>query len=100
MTTLCYLGDEPTAAGFRLTGMHVVVPETGHETEALATARMHASLVLLAASVAARIPRSALQDAQAALAPLTLIVPDLRDQLQTPDIASRLRGQLGIEGAR
>jgi len=35
-----------------------------------------------------------------ALAPLTLIVPDLRDDIAPPDLASRLRGQLGLEDPR
>jgi hypothetical protein len=38
--------------------------------------------------------------AELALAPLTLIVPDLRDEAVPPDLAARLRGQLGLEEPR
>ena len=100
MSALCYIGDEATAAGFRLSGAQVVIPEAGEEAAALATARESASLVLVSAFAAARIPPRDMDAATLALAPLTLIVPDLRDDIAPPDLASRLRGQLGLEDPR
>jgi vacuolar-type H+-ATPase subunit F/Vma7 len=93
-----YIGDEVSAAGYRLAGARVEVPEAGGESTALAAARAAAPLVLVSAAVAARIPERALRDALAALAPLTLIVPDLRGEAAIPDVAARLRHQLGLEG--
>jgi vacuolar-type H+-ATPase subunit F/Vma7 len=96
----CYIGDETSAAGFRLAGVRVIVPPAGGEAEALASARADASLVLISADVAARISPRDLVRAHAALAPLTLIVPDLRGEMEMPDLATRLRAQLGLEDAR
>lgn len=97
MSIPCYIGDEASAAGFRLAGARVIVPSAGDEAAALASARQSATLVLISADVATRIAARDLALAQAALAPLTLIVPDLRGQIAMPDLTTRLRGQLGLE---
>jgi len=97
MSAPIYLGDEVSAAGFRLAGARVAVPDEGAEAAALASARAEAPLVLVCAAVAARIPESDMAKALAALAPLTLIVPDLSGDVPLPDLAARLRRQLGME---
>jgi vacuolar-type H+-ATPase subunit F/Vma7 len=88
MTAPVYLGDEVSAAGYRLAGALVRTPRAGEETAALAWALSQAPLVLLSTAVAAGIGEAALRRALSALAPLVLIVPDL---------AARLRTQLGLE---
>lgn len=92
-----YLGDELAAAGFRLAGVEAIVPERGSEATALASARETAPLVLVSAAVAARIPESVMRNATAALAPLVLVVPDLTTMTPLPDLAARLKRQLGLE---
>ena len=67
---------------------------------ALAAARAESPLVLLSAAAAARIPAGALAQARAALAPLVLIVPDLHEEAPLPDLAARLRRELGLEASR
>jgi len=98
MTAPVYLGDEVSATGFRLAGVQVRVPERGTESAALAAARAEAPLVLVSATLAARIAEAELRAARAALAPLVLVVPDLDGATPVPDLASRLRKQLGLEG--
>ena len=98
MAAPVYLGDEVSAAGYRLAGARVEVPEPGGEAAALAAARVEAPLVLVSAAVAARIAERELQIALASLTPLTLIVPDLRGEAAVPDVVARLRHQLGLEG--
>ena len=100
MSAPCYIGDEASAAGYRLAGASVIVPSPGTEGRALASARANAPLVLISADVAARIPARELSSARAALAPLTLVVPDLRGKTQMSDLATRLRAQLGLEDTR
>ena len=97
MAVAIYLGDEVSAAGYRLAGALVRTPGAGAEASALAWARAQAPLVLLSAAVAAGIGEAALRGALAALTPLVLIVPDLHGQVPLPDLAARLRGQLGLE---
>jgi vacuolar-type H+-ATPase subunit F/Vma7 len=92
-----YLGDEVTAAGYRLAGLQVRVPAPGEASAAFDEARALAPLVLLSAAVAAHIDAAQLRAALAALQPLILIVPDARGEVPRPDLAARLRGQLGME---
>ncbi len=92
-----YLGDEVSAAGYRLAGARVRTPRAGEEAAALAWARSQAPLVLVSAAVAAGIAEAVLRGALSALAPLVLIVPDLQGEVPLPDLAARLRGQLGLE---
>lgn len=92
-----YLGDEIGAAGYRLAGIGTIMPAAGGESAALNAALAVAQLVLISSAVAARIPQPVLHAAQARLAPLTLVVPDVLTDAAMPDIAGRLRTQLGIE---
>jgi vacuolar-type H+-ATPase subunit F/Vma7 len=97
MAAPIFLGDEVSAAGYRLGGALVRTPAAGEEAAALAWAVSHSPLVLLSAAVAAGIGESVLRAALSALAPLVLIVPDLNEVVPLPDLAARLRGQLGLE---
>jgi len=92
-----YLGDEVTAAGYRLAGAHVRVPTPDEAGAAFDEARALAPLVLVSAAVAAHIDAGQLRAALTALQPLVLIVPDARGEVPRPDLAARLRGQLGME---
>jgi vacuolar-type H+-ATPase subunit F/Vma7 len=97
VTAAVYLGDEVSAAGYRLAGAQVRTPAAGEETAALGEARTLAPLVLLSATVAAAIAEVTLRNALSALAPLVLVVPDLTGEVALPDLAARLRVQLGLE---
>jgi vacuolar-type H+-ATPase subunit F/Vma7 len=100
MSAPCYIGDEATAAGFRLAGARVLTPDEGEEAAAFALARTDAPLVLVSAAIVPRLRGRVLEAALAALAPLTLIVPDLRGEAPLPDLAARLRRELGLDESR
>ena len=97
MTSPIYLGDEVGAAGYRLAGARVRTPGAGEEVAALQWACAQAPLVLVSAAVASRIDDAALRERLSALAPLVLVVPDAQGVVPLPDLAARLRGQLGLE---
>jgi hypothetical protein len=88
MSLPAYLGDEVSAVGYRLAGLNVFVPAPGQEAEALASARRTAPLVLVSAATAAALP---------ALAPVTVLVPDVHERVPLPDSTARLRRELGVE---
>jgi vacuolar-type H+-ATPase subunit F/Vma7 len=92
-----YLGDEVTAAGYRLAGVQVRVPAPHEASAALEEARGMASMVLVSAAVAVHVDAAQLRAALAALQPLVLIVPDAQGEVARPDLAARLRSQLGME---
>jgi vacuolar-type H+-ATPase subunit F/Vma7 len=93
-----YVGDEVSGAGYRLTGAQVLVPAPGRASEALEEARARSPLVLVSAAVAEQIPESRLAAVVVATSPLTVVVPDPVSGVPAPDLAKRLRGQLGMEG--
>jgi vacuolar-type H+-ATPase subunit F/Vma7 len=101
MVAPLYIGDEISAAGWRLAGVRVSVPEPGSETAALASALTlapgAAPLVLVSAAVAVRIDAAALATAAGALSPLVLVLPDPQGEVSLPGLAGRLRTQLGLE---
>jgi vacuolar-type H+-ATPase subunit F/Vma7 len=97
MAAPIYLGDEVSAAGYRLAGATVRIPAPGEETAALAWACAQAPLVLVSAAVAAGVAEAVLRRGLSALSPLVLIVPDLQGAAAVPDLAARLRLQLGFE---
>ena len=98
MTAIVFVGDATSAAGFRLAGVRAIVPPPGGERAALRTARGTAPLVLVSASVAVRVPPSELSAALAALTPIVAVVPDLAGGAAPPDLAARLKAQLGLAG--
>jgi hypothetical protein len=91
-----FIGAEADAAGYRMAGLEIRVPERGAEGAALEEARAHAPLVLVSAEVAARIPRPTCKR-RSALAPATVIVPEVL-AAGGFDVAARLRRELGLEG--
>ncbi len=91
-----FIGDEVTAAGFRLAGLRTTVPDPGEEAAALCRACEEAHLVLITAEVAAKVPQSELRRLQGARRPLLLIVPDARERVSAPDLGAGLRKQLGL----
>ena len=97
MTVSIYVGDEVSAAGYRLAGVRVRTPRPGEAATALAEACAQAPLVLLSSAVAAGIGERPLRAALSAPAPLVVVVPDLEGAVPVPDLAARLRAQLGLE---
>ena len=85
----------PRATGWP--GAIVRTPPAGEEAAALAWARAQAPLVLVSATVASAVAETTLRAALSAPAPLVLVVPDLHGEVPLPDLAARLRAQLGLE---
>lgn len=92
-----FLGDELSAAGYRLAGAVVRTPGAGEEASFFEWARREAPIVLVTAAIAARLPSGLLARAYAAGQPPVLVVPDVRRRTAPPDLARRVRRQLGME---
>jgi len=97
MGAAVFIGDELTAAGFRLTGITTVVPEPDAAGEVLRAARKQAALVIMTADLARRVPANELEAAQIAEVPMVAVIPDVLFRTAVPDLARRLRRALGIE---
>jgi len=91
-----YIGDAVSAAGYRLAGLRVHVPDTAELLMQIEQAAADASLVLLGADLAAQLPVAALDRLLSAVTPAVVVVPDVRGQAVLPDLVNRLRQQLGV----
>ena len=92
-----YLGDELSAAGFRLAGVSARVPPQGEDTGWLHDAMQEAELVLLGDSFAAALPQGALEAALSSRLPLVMVVPGFDGAPASTDPAARVRRLLGVE---
>src|SRR3974377_2069046 len=92
-----FIGDELSAAGYRLTGIETLVPGAEAAAETLRAACKDAALVSMTAELARRAPAREIEAALTAEARAFAIVPDVRMGAPLPDLAKRLRRTLGIE---
>jgi vacuolar-type H+-ATPase subunit F/Vma7 len=91
-----FIGDEVSAVGYRLAGLRVQVPAENEAIAVVEAACSEASLVLLGTDVASRIPQQQLDELLSRVEPAVIVVPDIRGQVPLPDMALRLRKQLGV----
>ena len=97
MRSAIFIGDELTAAGFRLAGVEIVVPEPNDAPAIFEDACRRAALVVMTAEMARHIPAPTLEAAQLAETPLLAIIPDVLQRVTPPDLTKKLRSVLGIE---
>jgi vacuolar-type H+-ATPase subunit F/Vma7 len=96
MNVPVYIGDEVSAAGYRLAGLQVRVPAADEVAAVIETVCSQASLVLLGSDFASRMPRQQLDELLSRVEPAVVVVPDIRARTPLPDLAHRLRTQLGV----
>jgi vacuolar-type H+-ATPase subunit F/Vma7 len=96
MSSPVYIGDEVEAAGYRLAGLEVRVPGRDEILPQIHSACEQAPLVLIGAATARYIPTAELDRLLALVTPPVVIVPDVRHRAGLPDLATRLRAQLGV----
>jgi len=96
MSLPVYIGDEVSAAGFRLAGLQVITPLPGDILSSIRRACEQAPLVLISAETAQQIDATALDELLAGMTPPVAIVPDVHGTAPMPDLATRLRKQLGV----
>lgn len=97
MSTPVYIGDEVSAAGFRLAGLRVRIPEQGDYRGALQWAMQQTTLVLLSSAVARDMPPLELDRFLANLDPAIVIVPDVLGGNEMLELSTRIRTQLGVQ---
>lgn len=98
MARIVYIGDEATAAGFRLAGLDTRIAGPGDAAETLRRALGEPNdCVLFDAGLSEFVPSPELDAALAAEAPLFAVVPDIRGRGAPPPLAHTVRNALGIE---
>jgi vacuolar-type H+-ATPase subunit F/Vma7 len=98
MARIVYIGDEVTAAGFRLAGLDTRIAGPGEAAETLRQAVADdAECILLSGELAQYLPPAYLDEALVATGPLLTLVPDIRGEGAPADIARQVRNALGID---
>ena len=98
MARVYYIGDEATAAGYRLAGAEVRVPTTENATETLRQAfSERPDCVLFDGTLVDYVPAAELEHALIALSPLFAVIPDVRGKGAPPNLARTVRNALGID---
>lgn len=98
MAQVVYIGDEATAAGYRLAGAQAWVTQPADASDVLRRAIADgAELVLLSARAAAGLPPGELEAALEREKPQVSVAPDVYGRGAPPDLAHLVRGALGIE---
>ena len=96
MSVPVYIGDEVSAAGFRLAGLQVLTPLPDDVLPAIQKACEKAPLVLLSAATAQHLESSELDELLAGISPPVTIVPDVHGSAPMQDLSLRLKKQLGV----
>ena len=91
-----FIGDEVSAAGYRLAGLRVRVASADSLVDELHTCCEQAPLVLISSELAATLPEAQRDRLLARLSPPVLVVPDVRGRDTGLDLSTRLRRQLGV----
>lgn len=97
MAVAAFIGDEVTAAAWRLIGVRAVAVERGNVAEAFEAAIGDADLLLVTAACAAELDGERLDAAVRSAKPLILIVPDAANRIAPPDLDREVDRVLGIE---
>ena len=98
MARVVYIGDEATAAGFRLAGVDTRVASAGDAAAMLRQAfTEHPDCVLLDGTLVDFVPAVELEHALVALSPLFAVIPDVRGRGAPANLAHTVRNALGID---
>jgi len=93
-----YIGDEVTAAGFRLAGIDARTVEPGATADEMRRAVADgAELILLSGQLAGFVPPPELEAALVAPQPPVVVVDDVCGRSVLPDLTREVRATLGIE---
>ncbi len=97
MTGIVFIGDEVTAAGFRLTGIATHAPEPERLAPLVAAQQDACDLLLITTETLSALPAKMRSDMGAWARPLVVFLPDVRNRVPAIDLESKVRRELGIE---
>ena len=98
MASIVYVGDEVTAAGYRLAGLETRVPGPAEIEETISQIlSSDVDLVLLSAQLTVSLSRVELRQLLSSSKPLVSVVADVYERHPPPAIGPEVRTALGIE---
>jgi len=97
MSRVAFIGDEISAAGYRLAGAAVFCPASSEVLKTFNEASAQADVVMITAEAARLIPEAQLSDALVATKPLVMIIEDVRARVSPPDLEKQMHAILGLD---
>ena len=96
MATCVLIGDELSAAGYRLAGVSCLTPSPAEAERMLREPAPDLGLLMMTAEFAASLPPAAIARARRRQRPPLILVPDIRGQHRPADLTASLKRQLGL----
>jgi vacuolar-type H+-ATPase subunit F/Vma7 len=97
MATQCaFIGDEVSAAGFRLAGFAAHYPTPTQASALFQRLRAEVALILITQEAAGWVGECPVRTATLAGRPLVLVIPDVLGRINPPDMGEAIRRQLGM----
>ncbi|MEJ2180895.1 MAG: V-type ATP synthase subunit F [Gammaproteobacteria bacterium] len=96
MVAPVFIGDEVTAAGFRLAGVRIRTPQEEELSRILTWANDNTSLIFITAEYAAKLSQEQQTGLLSQQDPPVVVIPDIRSNTPVQDLATQLRAQLGV----
>lgn len=96
MTLPVFIGDEVSAAGFRLTGMRVRTPAAEELLDVFEWACRDASLIMVTPEYLEMLDKSMQEQCLLRESPAVVVVPDIRNLNPVADLSMQLRKQMGM----
>jgi vacuolar-type H+-ATPase subunit F/Vma7 len=91
-----FIGDEVTAAGFRLAGVTVITPDKEKLHEVLAKVCDQASLILITAEFMEALDSQLQKEYMMKVSPMIVVIADINNSVPVKDLAVQVRRTLGI----
>ena len=92
-----FIGDELSAAGYRLPGLRVMTPDRDGLSDVFASALHEAPLVIITTALANVLPGGTLAEAIKRASSPVAVVPEATAANPMPDMAQRVRLALGVD---
>jgi len=91
-----FIGDEVSAAGFRLAGVRIRTPQAEDLPSVITWARKNTSLILITQEYLNQLNKTDQQQLVSLLEPPVAVIPDINNITPLADLATQLRSQLGV----
>ena len=96
MSAPVFIGDEVSAAGFRLAGVRIRNPEPQEIRRVLDWAVKNTSLIIITVEYLSLLSAQEQNQLLVQLQPPVVVIPDIRQVTAVKDLAYELRKQLGV----
>ena len=97
MSAIVFIGDEVSAAGYRLAGAEVMSPAPDDVAGAFMSACQNAQVVFITAEYATHVPQARLERMIETATPLVMIIEDAHGTGPAQTIEDRVRLVLGLD---